>query len=48
MTAPEPLSVCCDTCPLDPTCEEMAGFMEQIGIPRDDAYPDRGAAENGL
>lgn len=24
---------CCDTCPLDPTCEEMADFLDQIGLP---------------
>jgi hypothetical protein len=37
---------CCDTCPLEPTCEEMADFLDQIAVPADDCWPDRGAAEN--
>lgn len=31
---------CCDTCPLDPTCEEMSDFLDQIGIPADHPLRD--------
>lgn len=24
--------ICCDSCPLSPTCEEEAGFLADIGL----------------
>lgn len=39
--------ICCDTCPLSPTCEEEADFLADIGLGEQwgEEYPEGGVMD---
>lgn len=43
MSPLDPVEICCDTCPLDPTCEEENDFRASLrpGDGEPDEYRDR-------